>query len=119
MLVFIYRGRIQNDLLDLEPLELFAVAAEYIIPSLKTMTENRCIQSLKCENVKDILQAAHLHRNNVLKKACFSFIRNKAAQVLTDPDMMNLNTEDSELWAELTEAIAPSSGPDKKRARTS
>lgn len=120
VLAFIYQGRIQNDLLDLEPLELFAVAAEYDIPSLKTMAENRCIQSLKCENIKTMLQAAHLHRNQPLKTACFSFIRNKAARVLTDPDMMNLATEDAELWGELTEAIAPSSsGPDKKRARTS
>ena len=112
VLAFIYRGRIQN---NLDPLELFSVAAEYDIPSLKAMAENRCIQSLTCENVKTFLQEAHLHRNKPLKKACFSFIRNKAAQVLTDPDMMNLATEDAELWDQLTKAIAP--GSSKKRAR--
>lgn len=121
VLAFIYLGRIQNDVDGVEPLKLFSIASEYFIESLKTFAEGRCIQSLACDNCKEILQAAHLHNNDSLKKACFSFIHTNAAQVLTDPDMMKLATEDAELWAELTAGIAPSSGggSKKKRARTS
>jgi hypothetical protein len=112
VLAFIYCGNVHE---DLEPLELLSVAAEYDIPSLKAMAETRFIQIfLGCENVNTFLQAAHWHRNEPLKSACFLFIRNNAAQVLTDPDMMNLATGDAELWAQLTKAIAPSSS--KKRA---
>jgi hypothetical protein len=85
VLAFIYCGNVHE---DLEPLELLSVAAEYDIPSLKAMAETRFIQIfLGCENVNTFLQAAHLHRNEPLKSACFLFIRNNAAQVLTDPDI--------------------------------
>ena len=124
VLTLIYRGLKPSNILEHEPIELLAVASEFDLDSLKSLAENSCIRSLKKETVKDLLLAAMLYENNVLKGACFDLVKRNAAAVLTNPDIMELTTENPALWAELTKAIAPGNkeneGPNRssKRAKS-
>jgi hypothetical protein len=99
------------------------VASEFDLGSLKPLAENSCIRSLKKETVKELLLAALFYENNVLKGACFDFVKRNAAAELANPDIIELDAENPALWAELKKAIAPGNkeneGPNRrKRAKT-
>lgn len=115
VLVFIYTGKIDPSFVDSDPCGILSVASEYGLDELTKLGEASCVRSLSRSNVKDLLQLAHLHSSVSLKKACFSFVKKNAAHVLTDPTMMQLATEDAELWGQLTKALTGEN--DSKRAK--
>lgn len=106
VLSFIYTGNVNLSLIDSDPRGMLSVSSEYNLEALRFLAEASCIRALSSANIKDVLQLAHLHSSATLKEACFVFVRRHACNVLTDPIMMSLAAEDSDLWEELTAAIA-------------
>jgi hypothetical protein len=90
VLTLIYRGsNASNTLEEHDPIELLGVAcSELDLGSLKSLAEDSCIRSLKKETAKDLLLAALLYENHVLKGACYEVVKRNAAAVLTNPDFM-------------------------------
>jgi len=121
ILTFVYTGRLEEGLLDANAPMLVSIASEYHLLALGKLAEQSCIRSLALDNVKSMLQLAHLHEASELKTACHLFVQRHAAAVLTNPEMMSLATEQPALWAELAAKIVPaatqSAGSSKKRAR--
>ena len=110
-------------LLESNAAELVGVAAEYGLIALRTLAEQSCIRTLAVDNVKGLLQLAHLHEAPELKAACVTYVKRHAATVLVQPDVMKLATEQPQLWAELAGKISSNGGAttrpaSKKRART-
>ncbi len=67
-------------------------------------------RNVSVDNVKIMLQLAHLHGSSLLKRSCFDFAK-KNIIVLTHPSVLSLAAEDAGLWAELvTAAISPDNG---------
>ncbi|CAB9517333.1 POZ domain-containing protein 9 [Seminavis robusta] len=98
ILELIYTGKVPNAFCKENPLMLFDCVSEYDIkPAIKLAT-NACIQKLGVSNVKKILQAASLHSNTKIKKACFVFVQSNATHILTDAGFMTLAQEDPKLW---------------------
>lgn len=121
ILTFVYTGRLEEGLLDANAPTLVGIASEYGLLALGKLAEQSCIRSLALDNVKGMLQLAHLHEASELKTACHLFVQRHAAAVLTNPEMMSLATEQPALWAELAAKIVPAatqSAGSKKRART-
>ena len=121
ILSFVYTGRLEEGLLDANAPTLVGIASEYRLLALGKLAEQSCIRSLALDNVKGMLQLAHLHEVSELKTACHIFVQRHAAAVLTNPEMMSLATEQPALWAELAAKIVPGatqSAGSKKRART-
>jgi hypothetical protein len=126
LLSFIYTGEVMLCVMEQQPDVMFAVVSEYSMPELRELCEASCTRSLGFNNVKSMLQLAHLHGSSALKQSCFDFVQKNMAKVLTDPAVVILASEDAELWAELAAAISPDSGKDntsegssKKRGRSS
>ena len=115
ILTYIYTGMMDEALVKSEPAEMLSISSEYDLASLRSLSEAVCIRELNANNVKEMLQLAQLYDSASLKEACFKCVRTNAAEVLTDPAMMDLSTEDPQLWEELRAAIAPAS----KKQRTS
>jgi len=113
VLTFTYTGELSFSIVDSNAHDLLRIAQEYNLPELLKLAEASCIRKLSCENIKEFLQLAHLHQSKALLKACFSFVRRNAAECMTEPDFLALATEEPDLWAKLSKAIAP----DKKRKR--
>ena len=84
-----------------DPLGLLNLACEYDIKPLVLISVDSCIKNLKLDNIHMMLQAAHLHSCEKLKKACFAYIKANSTKALMCPDLIGLATEDPELWAEL------------------
>jgi hypothetical protein len=125
-LSFIYTGEATSRVMEQQPEVVFAVASEYSLPELRQLCEASCTRSLGINNVKSMLQFAHLQGSSALKQSCFDFVQKNMAKVLVDPAVVSLISEDAELWAELVAAISPDSGRDnmsegssKKRGRSS
>jgi hypothetical protein len=122
VLSFIYIGAVTPDLTEQQLLEMLAVASEYSLPCLRELCEASCARSLSVNNVKIVLQLAHLHGSSRLKLLCFDFVEKNVAKVLTNPSMAALAAEDAELWAELTASISPGENQSKlssnKRGRS-
>jgi hypothetical protein len=112
VLSFIYTGEVMPCVMEQQPEVMFAVASEYSMPELRELCEACCSRSLSFNNVKSMLQLAHLHGSSALKQSCFDFVQKNMAKVLTDPSVFILASEDAELWAELAAAISPHSGKD-------
>jgi len=119
VLAHIYKGSIDEALIEKKYMSFLAVASEYELSSLKTLAVACCVRALSMDNIKGILQAAHLYQNKRLKKACFAFVKRNAVEALTDPKIMALATEDPPLWCELTKAIKgdKENGKSNKRPR--
>jgi hypothetical protein len=93
---------------------MLAVASEYSLLCLRELCEASCARSLSVNNVKIVLQLAHLHDSSPLKRSCFAFVKKNMAKVLTDPSVMSLAVEDAGLWAELSAAISPDNGKENQ-----
>jgi hypothetical protein len=125
MLSFMYIGTVTPDLMEQQPVEMLTVASEYSLPCLRELCEASCARSLSVDNVKIVLQLAHLHSSLPLKRSCFDFVKKNMAKVLTNPAVLSLAVEDAELWAELATAISPDGGnenqsnPSSKKRRQS
>ena len=87
--------------------DLLCVAHEYHLPQLLDISQASCIRNLSLDNIKTMLQLAHLHDSQELQEACFDFVRARAAQTLVQPDFIQLATEDPTLWNKLTKAVSP------------
>jgi hypothetical protein len=126
VLSFIYTGEVMPCVMEQQPEVMFAVVSEYSLLELRELCEASYTCSLGINNVKSMLQLAHLHGSSALKQSCFDFVQDDMAKVLTDPSVMSLAVEDAELWAELVAAISTDSvkynkseGASKKRGRSS
>jgi hypothetical protein len=107
VLSFIYIGAITPDLMDQQPADMLAVASEYSLPCLRELCEAHYARSVSVDNLKIMLQLAHLHGSSPLKRSCFDFAK-KNIIVLGHPLVLSLAAEDAGLWAELvTAAVSP------------
>lgn len=114
VLTFIYTGEVPDSLLmESDAVAILSLAYEYELPGLVMVSEAGCIRKLDGDNVKTILQLAHLHDSKALKEVCFKYIRNNA-HVLMGPEMMALRGEDQNLWGDLWDGLAPPSKRAKK-----
>jgi hypothetical protein len=126
ILSFMYIGTVAPDLMEQQPVDMLALASEYSLPRLRELCEASCARSLSVDNVKIVLQLAHLHSSLPLKRSCFDFVKTNMAKFLTIPSVLSLAGEDAELWAELAAAISSDGGNEnqsklapKKRGRSS
>jgi hypothetical protein len=106
VLRFIYIGKMDNDLLENDTVNLLSVAKEYQLYSLIQLCETKCIQKLSNSNIKMMLELAHLHNATRLKQACFQFVKKNSSTVLMDPQFISLATANPALWSELAKAIS-------------
>lgn len=106
VLQFIYTGVLPEATVSAHAHELLCVAHEYQLPQLFLICQANCIRSISCENVKTLLQLAHLLDSPELERACFDFVRRHAAETLTQPDIVALATQDPTLWKKLTLAVS-------------
>mmetsp|Transcript_13066 Transcript_13066/g.24005 ORF Transcript_13066/g.24005 Transcript_13066/m.24005 type:complete len:381 (+) Transcript_13066:164-1306(+) len=100
-----------------DPLDLLNLACEYDIKTLIHISVDNCKKRLKVSNIRGMLQSAHVHSCEKLKKACFEFIKKNSSKVLMHPDMMSLAAEDSVLWTELGSFLNGTSETPSKRQR--
>jgi len=106
VLTFVYTGELPAATANAHATELLCVAHEYQLPQLYSIAEASCIRILCGDNVKTMLQLAHLHNSQELEEACFDFVRANAAQMLTQPDFVQLATQNVVLWNKLTKALS-------------
>ena len=118
MLRHIYVGKIDYDLLDEHCIEHLKVASEFQLDSLLELAVASCIRALSISTVKSTLQEAQLHNNTKLKNACFAFVKQHAAKLLTHPDFLALATEDAALWTELSQALGGGGDDDDSKENT-
>ncbi len=100
---------------ELNQMDLFELVSKYAIDMLVPLMTKNCIKSIKKSNLKEYLVKANMHSNEKLKLACFQFVKENMAEMLTDPDTMALASEDSDLWGELKSYLIDKP---KKRPRT-
>lgn len=88
------------------------VANEFNITSPKELAVLHCIESIiscvediKVNNFKDMLQLVHLTTRRTSRLKGFQFAKRNAVKVLTIPEIMNLRNEDEVLWEELKNGI--------------
>jgi len=89
-------------------LSTVGVAHEYGLDELQQQSEQSCICALTFDNIKSLLQSAHLYTAMDLKNACFAFVERHSAVVLTcgKINMMSLMSEEPDLWRELASAMS-------------
>jgi hypothetical protein len=132
ILSYIYTGAdtpVLQEVMDSQPQVMLAVASEYDLSELEAFCEASCARSLDKDNVKSMLQLAHLYGSTALKQSCFDFVQRNPVMVFINPSMAALATEDAGLWTELTAVISPehddggneyvSKGVSNKRRRVS
>ena len=107
VLTFIYTGELSAATVKAHAKDLLCVAHEYHLRQLFEICQDSCIRNLSLDNIKTMLQLAHLHDSKELQNACFDFVRAHAAQTLVQPDFIQLSTEDPTLWNKLTKAVSP------------
>jgi hypothetical protein len=115
VLSYIYTGSVTpvlQEVMDGQPQVMLAVASEYDLSEFQALCEASCALGLDNDNVKSMLQLAHLYGSTVLKQSCFDFVQKHTATVLTNPSMAALASEDAELWTELAAAISPKPNDD-------
>jgi len=117
VLTFIYTGKEDTSLMQVEPEAMLSVASEYGIVPLMELAERCCIRRLTPSNLKEMLQLADLRSSTTLKEACFDYVHQRGASLLAEPQFLSLASEDPQIWKELTFAIASLSGPASKRRR--
>lgn len=78
----------------------------YQFNDLVTLCARQLLAKLTSESLVATLKLGHLHRAAVLKDACFTFIKRNAATVLVMPEVIDIATEDPDLWNELTTAVS-------------
>jgi hypothetical protein len=61
VLSFMYIGEVTPDVVEQQSVEMLAVASEYDLSELQNLCEASCARSLDNDNVKSVLQLAHLH----------------------------------------------------------
>jgi len=98
-----------------DPLGLLDIAFEYDIAPLMFISVDNCIKKLNIDNVRMMLQTAHVHSCKKLKKACFEYIKTNATKALMSLDMIRLATEEPGLWDEFGAFLYE---PPTKRPRT-
>ena len=119
VLTLVYTGSVQeckkllNDK-DLDIIDLVNLACEYDMKPLICICVDNCVKKLKFSNVRKMLQTAHLHSCDALKKACFKFVQKHSSAVLMSPDMMSLATENPTLWEELGTFLNGPANPNKR-----
>ena len=104
-LKFMYTGLLDSKVLEENVRSLLGLSAQYMLPCLQKLCEQRCVTTLSLENIKDVLLLANLHNSKDLKNSCFNFIRDNSTAILRSPNILILNTEDPILWAELVANI--------------
>jgi hypothetical protein len=114
ILSFMYIGTVTPHLMEHQPVEMLTVASEYSLPCLRELCEASCARSLSVNNMKTVLQLAHLHSSLPFKQSCFDFVKKNMAAVLTNASVLSLAVEDAELWAELATAISPDGGKENQ-----
>jgi hypothetical protein len=119
VLMFVYTGKVDDDLLEEEAKNIISVAHEYELFDLQLLAQSSCVANLCPENSKEMLQLAKLHESDTLKDACFDYIKENMAAVLMHPTFVSLADEDSALWAELNEFLQESpTQAGRKRSRS-
>ena len=105
VLTLLYTGKINSKLVDEDPLAFVSVALEYNLDSLKSLAESSCVRLVNGSNVNYLLQSAHLYGCSVLMNACAEYVKKNPLAVLQNAEIMNLKTENPDVWDELWKAI--------------
>jgi BTB And C-terminal Kelch len=105
VLTLLYTGKIDNKLVEKDPLAFVSIASEYDLARIKSLAESCCIDLVNGSIVIHLLQAAHLYDCSVLEKACAEYVKKNALAVLQNAEIMNLKTENPDIWDELWKAI--------------
>jgi hypothetical protein len=69
---FLYTGNVQD---ETNAMELFALAAKYDVPKLKSSSENVVLKNLNKANAFEIFKLAHLYSAPIMKKKAFSKVK--------------------------------------------
>jgi hypothetical protein len=98
---------INRRLVDEDPLEFISVASEYDLASLKVLAISRSVRLVNENNLKCMLQAAHIYDITTLKNACVKFVKKNPLAVLVNANISSLRTEDPDLWNEFKNSVYP------------
>lgn len=94
---FFYTGRIPD---DLHAMELFAMAAKYDVPKLKTKCEQLVLRHLDHNNAYEIFSLGHVHSSADMKKKAFNMIKKS----LPDQTLDDCLLDDIETLSAIVEA---------------
>jgi hypothetical protein len=101
ILKYLYTGRIEDDDEELSCHTILSVASEYQLELLERYCEDRLVELLSNDTISQALELSHMHHLKKLEQKCFEFIFENATTVLVKPEMMNLSTQNPELWKNL------------------
>jgi hypothetical protein len=105
VLTFLYTGNIDFGLVDKDPLAFFSVASEYDLADLKFLADSYSVRLVNVNNIKAMLQAAHLYDCPALKNACAEYVKKNSLTVLQNTEIQSLKTDNPQLWDELWKAV--------------
>ena len=104
LLTFIYCGELDTTLLERQTNALLRASCEFMLEDLKHICEAQLARTLTKDVVREALLTAHLHDCELLKEACYRFLKTHPG-VLTQPSFFTLSTGFPDLWRHLTMAL--------------
>ena len=105
ILSYIYGFECKDCNLKEKPLVKLSLAHEYNLKDLLVCIEDILSRTIDVSNVKDFLLSADRLNLEVLKKACFVFVKQKGCSLVLDKSFVAI-MENEKLWYELRSYLA-------------
>ena len=101
VLAAMYTGSIEKEDLRKNPFEILSLAEKFQLEILIQIVQISLTRSIRISSVKQILLSAEKYKLKRLKKDCFNFIKKNAEDVFADENIMELQSENENLWSEM------------------
>lgn len=106
ILGYIYTGKIDPTILQELAGSMLDAARLLLLGHLESLCVRAVLDRLTVENIRDELVLAYAHDHAAVKEGCFVFIKDRALQVLTRPEVAALSVVNTALWSEMQEAVS-------------
>lgn len=105
LLTFIYTGEIDTDIVDKHSLELLDLAAQGEYDALTSMCQIKAIKIIAVNNVVHMLLSSYRHSLDLLRHACFEFIKANSVSLMFNESFMELAQSHKQIWKHAKKAL--------------
>lgn len=83
---YIYKSEVLD---DTKAMELYAIAAKYVVPEMKSICEEMIMENLDASNAIETFDLANLYNATAMKQAAFDEIKNMMPGVTLSDTLLN------------------------------
>lgn len=101
LLTFVYTGEIDSDIVEKYSLELLDLAAQGQYNALTSMCQKKAIKIITVNNIINMLLSSYRYSLDLLKSACFEFIKVNAVSLMFEESFMELAQSHKQIWKDI------------------